>query len=216
MADVDVCIIKGEDDYVEPLIDGKCVVVVSRLSRWVIIQNEQQNSQPARSRMAGVNLIWFLVLGTLLCCKLCFTWTEVARYTCKFCWFVLSHLCCLFHGRAPFNSQKPLQVCRHYEHIWGWQAQRSGKKDVVNLLVLALHYGGADNERQLAGLPAGDKPASHLAKPFLLLDWLGTGGASSYMEQKKGTGPLQELSDMGTKEKTLTTPFLTITQPNEC
>jgi hypothetical protein len=33
MADVDVCIIKGEDDYVEPLIDGKCVVVVSRLSR---------------------------------------------------------------------------------------------------------------------------------------------------------------------------------------
>jgi hypothetical protein len=33
MADVDVCIIKGEDDDVKPLIDDKCVVVASRLSR---------------------------------------------------------------------------------------------------------------------------------------------------------------------------------------
>jgi hypothetical protein len=38
--------------------------------------------------------------------------------------------------------------------------QKNGKKDVVDLLVLALHYGGADNERQLGCLQETIQPAT--------------------------------------------------------
>lgn len=54
--DVDICVIKGEDDDVEPLIDDE-YVVARGLSRRVIIRNEQQNRQSARSIMTGVSLM---------------------------------------------------------------------------------------------------------------------------------------------------------------
>jgi hypothetical protein len=54
--DVDICVIKGEDDDVEPLIDDE-YVVARGLSRLITIRNEQQNRQSARSKMTGVSLM---------------------------------------------------------------------------------------------------------------------------------------------------------------
>ena len=54
--DVDVCVIKANDDDGGPLVDDEHIVVRGP-SRRVVIRNEQQDSHSIPTRMTGVNLI---------------------------------------------------------------------------------------------------------------------------------------------------------------